>query len=60
VVPAYNEAATILAAIQAVLRQECVLEIIVVDDGSTDDTLANLSPVLFHLSLAPSQVDCLA
>src|SRR5262249_31425338 len=42
---AYNESATILAAIQAALRQECVLEIIVVDDGSTDDTLAIASDI---------------
>jgi glycosyltransferase involved in cell wall biosynthesis len=45
VIPAYNESATILAAVQAVLRQECVLEIIVVDDGSTDDTLAIASNI---------------
>ena len=40
VIPAYNEAATILAAIKAVLEQACVTEIVVVDDGSSDTTAA--------------------
>jgi glycosyltransferase involved in cell wall biosynthesis len=38
VVPVYNEAATIADVIRTVLRQPLVLELIVVDDGSTDGT----------------------
>jgi glycosyltransferase involved in cell wall biosynthesis len=41
VIPAYNRAATIRAAIVSVLRQTWSdFELLVVDDGSTDDTLA--------------------
>lgn len=40
VMPAYNEAATIRQAIQQVLTQPLVAELIVVDDGSTDATPA--------------------
>lgn len=36
--PAYNEERTILESIDRVLRQECVGELIVVDDASTDST----------------------
>ncbi len=38
VMPAYNEAATIEQAAIAVLAQNCVGELIIVDDGSTDGT----------------------
>jgi glycosyltransferase involved in cell wall biosynthesis len=46
VIPAYNRAATIAAAIESVLRQTYSdFELIVVDDGSTDDTLAAAAQV---------------
>ncbi|MBS4065575.1 MAG: glycosyltransferase family 2 protein, partial [Chitinophagaceae bacterium] len=40
VIPAYNEAATIRQVIQTVKRSATVGEIIVIDDKSTDDTVA--------------------
>ncbi len=40
VIPAFNEAATIKVALERVLAQDFVAEVIVVDDGSTDQTCA--------------------
>lgn len=40
VIPAYNEAARIGAVLEAVLAAPSVHEVIVVDDGSTDETAA--------------------
>jgi len=40
VVPCYNESATILEILKRVLASPYVAEVIVVDDGSTDDTLS--------------------
>src|ERR1700741_2848899 len=45
VMPVYNEAPTIAKAIEAVLRQPVVAELIVVDDGSNDGTSELLSAV---------------
>ena len=38
VIPVYNEERTIAPVVESVARLDCVLEIIVVDDGSTDGT----------------------
>lgn len=43
VMPVYNEAATVSEVIRAVLAQPCVLELIAVDDCSTDGTGAALA-----------------
>jgi glycosyltransferase involved in cell wall biosynthesis len=46
VIPAFNASRYILQAVQSVLAQSLEeLEVIVVDDGSTDDTVARLSEV---------------
>ena len=39
-IPAYNEAPTLVQTLDRVLAQECVAEVVVVDDGSTDETAA--------------------
>ena len=38
VIPAYNEAARIAGVLEAVTRHPLINEVIVVDDGSTDET----------------------
>lgn len=45
VMPAYNEQATVLQAIERVLEQPCVGELIVVNDASTDATADLLATV---------------
>jgi glycosyltransferase involved in cell wall biosynthesis len=38
VVPVYNEAATVASVVSAVLAQPMIAELVVVDDGSNDET----------------------
>lgn len=45
VMPCYNESATVKAVVDRVLEEPLVAEIVIVDDGSTDDTLAIVSGV---------------
>ncbi|WP_242197264.1 glycosyltransferase family 2 protein [Sphingomonas hankookensis] len=46
VIPNYNRARTIVAAVESVLEQHFTdFEVIVVDDGSTDDSVAQLAAV---------------
>jgi dolichol-phosphate mannosyltransferase len=40
IVPAFNEAPTVVELLTRLCRVSCVCQIIVVDDGSTDDTLS--------------------
>jgi glycosyltransferase involved in cell wall biosynthesis len=42
VVPVYNEAATVAALLDRVCAQAVVTQVIAIDDGSTDDSLAQL------------------
>ena len=46
VMSAFNEESTIAASVRKVLAQSFVCEVIVVDDGSTDGTLACLSDLV--------------
>jgi glycosyltransferase involved in cell wall biosynthesis len=46
VVPCYNEAATVKDLLACVLESPWVAEVVVVDDGSTDGTLAQLREVI--------------
>jgi glycosyltransferase involved in cell wall biosynthesis len=51
VIPAYNSANTICKAIDSVLNQDIPSEIIIVDDGSTDETVAVLQDYSDHIVL---------
>jgi cellulose synthase/poly-beta-1,6-N-acetylglucosamine synthase-like glycosyltransferase len=45
IIPAFNEAETIRTALERVLVQSFVAEVIVVDDGSTDETRSILETI---------------
>jgi glycosyltransferase involved in cell wall biosynthesis len=45
VIPAFNEGKTIAGVIRTVLEQPLVMEVIVVDDGSHDETWTSLQPL---------------
>jgi len=53
IIPVYNEKKTILPVIEQVLRLEFVREVIVVDDGSTDGTVALLRQTNFDSRVKP-------
>ncbi|MHB8829434.1 MAG: glycosyltransferase family 2 protein [Syntrophales bacterium] len=53
IIPVYNEKKTILAVMEKVLRLEFVLEVIVVDDGSTDGTVELLKNAAFDSRVKP-------
>src|SRR5207249_2659640 len=42
VIPVYNEERTVAHVVESVAKLDCLLEIVVVDDGSTDGTSAAL------------------
>jgi glycosyltransferase involved in cell wall biosynthesis len=46
IMPVFNEEGTVEAALRRVLAQRCVLEVVVVDDGSTDETSARVDGVI--------------
>jgi glycosyltransferase involved in cell wall biosynthesis len=45
VMPCFNEEHTIYEIIKRVLKEDCVGELIIVDDGSTDGTLRNIEKI---------------
>jgi glycosyltransferase involved in cell wall biosynthesis len=51
VIPCFNQAAYIEQCVESVLRQAILPEIIVVDDGSTDDSLVRLSAFADRISV---------
>jgi glycosyltransferase involved in cell wall biosynthesis len=52
IIPSYNRSETILRSVKSVLDQSFKhFELIVVDDGSTDDTLIKLTPYLDQIKL---------
>lgn len=53
IIPVYNEKRTILSVIEKVLELDFVLEVIVVDDGSTDGTVELLKTTPFDSRVRP-------
>jgi glycosyltransferase involved in cell wall biosynthesis len=54
IVPVYNRAHSIVACVESILSQTLpAREVIVVDDGSTDDTLAALRPLQSEITIVP-------
>lgn len=51
IIPAYNEQATVIQSLESVLSEKTPKEIIVVDDGSTDDTPTRIATWLESTSL---------
>lgn len=56
IIPTYNRADLLMKALESVFAQEFTdYEIIVVDDGSTDDTVTRLEPLANRLTLLQQQ-----
>ena len=52
IIPTYNRGSFLIEAIESVLAQTCQnVEVIVVDDGSSDDTLERLKPYQSRISI---------
>jgi glycosyltransferase involved in cell wall biosynthesis len=47
-IPLFNKSATIVRAVTSVLAQTVTCDILVIDDGSTDDSINKLSDIVFN------------
>ena len=57
VVPAYNEAATIGAVLDSIEREAPGLDVVVIDDGSTDSTCREALAAYRELLADPAQAE---